>query len=38
VRRNARLLGAQIPQAVWDDLREQGLLDAQAPVPAVASQ
>ena len=38
VRRNARLLGAQIPQDLWDDLREQRLLHAQAPVPAVASQ
>jgi D-threo-aldose 1-dehydrogenase len=33
VRRNARMLGAQIPQDLWDELREQGLLDAAAPVP-----
>ena len=33
VRRNARLLGAAIPPALWDELREKGLLHAQAPVP-----
>jgi len=28
------LLNAQIPEAFWADLREQGLLDPAAPVPA----
>jgi D-threo-aldose 1-dehydrogenase len=38
VRRNARSLGAPIPQALWDELREQGLLHAQAPVPSASSR
>jgi D-threo-aldose 1-dehydrogenase len=38
VRRNARLLGAQIPEDLWHELREQGLLDAQAPVPSASSR
>jgi D-threo-aldose 1-dehydrogenase len=36
VRRNARLLGAQIPEDLWHELREQGLLVAQAPVPCAS--
>jgi D-threo-aldose 1-dehydrogenase len=35
-RRNARLLAAEIPQALWDDLREEGLLHAGAPVPSAS--
>jgi D-threo-aldose 1-dehydrogenase len=34
VQRNARLLGARIPQGLWDELRDAGLLHAQAPVPS----
>jgi D-threo-aldose 1-dehydrogenase len=34
IRRNARSLGAQIPPDLWYELREQGLLHAQAPVPS----
>jgi D-threo-aldose 1-dehydrogenase len=33
VQRNARLLGAEIPRGLWDDLRAQSLLRADAPVP-----
>jgi D-threo-aldose 1-dehydrogenase len=36
VRRNARLLGAAIPHALWDELREEGLLHPDAPVPRAA--
>jgi D-threo-aldose 1-dehydrogenase len=38
VRRNARLLGAEIPQDLWDELRDTGLLRAQAPVPLGSSR
>jgi D-threo-aldose 1-dehydrogenase len=38
MRRNARLLGAQIPQDLWDELREQGLLHAKAPTESAASR
>ena len=33
VRRNARLLAAKIPCDLWGELREEGLLPAEAPVP-----
>jgi D-threo-aldose 1-dehydrogenase len=33
VRRNARLLAAEIPRDLWDELREERLLHAKAPVP-----
>jgi D-threo-aldose 1-dehydrogenase len=38
VRRNARLLAAEIPSDLWDELREQGLLHAEAPVPCASSR
>jgi D-threo-aldose 1-dehydrogenase len=38
VRRNARMLGATIPQDLWDDLREKGLLYGEAPVPSASSR
>jgi hypothetical protein len=34
VRRNIAALGAPIPSALWTDLREEGLLDPRAPLPA----
>jgi D-threo-aldose 1-dehydrogenase len=37
VRRNARLLAAEIPQDLWDELREQGLLRPEAPVPSASA-
>jgi D-threo-aldose 1-dehydrogenase len=37
VRRNARLLGAEVPQHLWDELREEGLLHPAAPVPLASS-
>ena len=33
VRENARLMAAAIPPALWDDLREEGLLPPGAPTP-----
>jgi D-threo-aldose 1-dehydrogenase len=36
VRRNARLLAAEIPGDLWDELREEGLLHAGAPVPSAS--
>jgi D-threo-aldose 1-dehydrogenase len=36
VRANAALLQAQIPQALWDDLKSEGLLRQDAPVPKAA--
>jgi D-threo-aldose 1-dehydrogenase len=33
VRCNARMHGAQIPRDLWDELRQGGLLRAEAPVP-----
>jgi len=38
VRRNARLLGAEIPQELWDELREERLLHPGAPVPVASSR
>lgn len=38
VRRNARLLDARIPQDLWDELREEGLLHAKAPTPSAAAR
>jgi D-threo-aldose 1-dehydrogenase len=38
VRRNARLLGSEVPQHLWDELREEGLLDPAAPVPLASSR
>jgi D-threo-aldose 1-dehydrogenase len=34
VRRNARLLTAKIPCDLWEELREEGLLHVEAPVPS----
>jgi D-threo-aldose 1-dehydrogenase len=34
VKENARLLAATVPAAVWDELRHEGLIPADAPVPA----
>jgi D-threo-aldose 1-dehydrogenase len=34
VRRNALIMGAKIPASLWSDLRNEGLLRADAPVPA----
>ena len=36
MRRNARLLTAKIPRDLWHELRAEGLLRAEAPVPSVA--
>lgn len=33
VRENARLMGAAIPDALWRDLRAEGLIPPEAPVP-----
>lgn len=33
VRRNAEILGAKIPAALWRDLKSQGLMRADAPTP-----
>jgi hypothetical protein len=38
MRRNARLLDAEIPMGLWDELREKGLLDPAAPVPGASSR
>jgi D-threo-aldose 1-dehydrogenase len=38
VRRNARLLGAEIPRELWDELSEERLLDPGAPVPFGSSR
>ena len=38
VRRNARLLGAEVPQHLWDELREERLLHPGAPVPFASSR
>jgi D-threo-aldose 1-dehydrogenase len=34
VRRNAEIIRAQIPGALWSDLKAEGLLHPEAPVPA----
>ena len=34
VTRNVAALTARVPAALWSDLKREGLLDAQAPVPA----
>jgi D-threo-aldose 1-dehydrogenase len=34
VNENARLMAAMVPAAVWDELRHEGLIPADAPVPA----
>ncbi len=34
VRRNAEVMGAKIPASLWSDLRNEGLLRADAPLPA----
>ena len=36
VAENARLMAATVPAAVWDDLRHEGLIPADAPVPSEA--
>lgn len=33
VKDNARLMAARVPAAVWDELRHEGLIPANAPVP-----
>jgi D-threo-aldose 1-dehydrogenase len=38
VRRNARLLVAEIPRDLWDELREERLLHPGAPVPFASSR
>jgi D-threo-aldose 1-dehydrogenase len=38
VRRNAQLLGAKIPQELWNELREERLLHPGAPVPFASSR
>jgi D-threo-aldose 1-dehydrogenase len=38
VQRNVRLLGAAIPHDLWDELREKGLLHAEAPVPSASTR
>jgi D-threo-aldose 1-dehydrogenase len=34
VQRNVETLGARIPPALWTDLKTQGLMRKEAPVPA----
>ena len=34
VTRNAEIMGAKIPAALWEELKEEGLLREDAPVPA----
>jgi D-threo-aldose 1-dehydrogenase len=36
VQENARLMAARVPQAVWDELRHEGLIPPEAPTPAAA--
>ena len=36
VRRNAEIIGASIPPALWENLKSEGLLRADAPVPGTA--
>jgi D-threo-aldose 1-dehydrogenase len=36
VRENAGLMSAQVPAAVWEELRQEGLIPADAPVPTEA--
>jgi D-threo-aldose 1-dehydrogenase len=38
VRRNARLLAAEIPRDLWDELRKESLLHSEAPVPSASSR
>jgi D-threo-aldose 1-dehydrogenase len=38
VRENARLMAGPVPQAVWDELKQDGLLPADAPVPGDATR
>ena len=33
VRENVRLVAAEIPAALWHDLRREGLIPADAPTP-----
>jgi D-threo-aldose 1-dehydrogenase len=33
VRENARLMAATVPSAVWDELRQAQLIQADAPTP-----
>jgi D-threo-aldose 1-dehydrogenase len=37
IRENAKLMATPIPSALWDELREQELLDPRAPVPGEAA-
>ena len=37
VRENARLMAAEIPSALWDDLRSEGLIPLDAPAPGAVS-
>jgi D-threo-aldose 1-dehydrogenase len=34
VKRNVAALSAKVPSALWSDLKAEGLLAAEAPVPA----
>jgi D-threo-aldose 1-dehydrogenase len=34
VRENARLMAAKIPPAVWDELKQEGLIPLDTPIPA----
>ncbi|MFV1920204.1 aldo/keto reductase [Sphingomonas sp. MJ1 (PH-R8)] len=37
VRENARLMAATVPAAVWEELREEALIPADAPVPTAGN-
>ncbi|MBM7406219.1 MULTISPECIES: aldo/keto reductase [Sphingomonas] len=37
VRENARLMAATVPAAVWEELREEALIPADAPVPMASN-
>lgn len=37
VRENARLMAATVPAAVWEELREEALIPADAPVPTASN-
>jgi D-threo-aldose 1-dehydrogenase len=36
VQANVASMAVTVPQALWDELRHEGLIDADAPVPAAA--
>jgi D-threo-aldose 1-dehydrogenase len=37
VERNVAALSSEVPTALWADLKVEGLLDAEAPVPKAAA-